>query len=108
MSHRAIALATGLALLASLSALAQTGPAPTGTAGPPAREGNIYGHKDHQPTQAEIDRATGTPGVDRPPSDASQVEEDVQKLLQQSDRLDKQLDREERGGDGGAGSQPRH
>ena len=60
---------------------------------PPAREGNIYDHKDHQPTQADIDRAQAAAGVHSPaPAPDSNVEKDVEELLRQTDALDKQTE----------------
>ena len=48
---------------------------------PPAREGNIYDFKDHQPTEAA------------PPTHTSkQVDDEVKALLRQSDELDRTFD----------------
>jgi len=81
------------ALLLSSTALAQTAgtdappPAPVDERGVPTREGNIYDFRDHQPTQA------GPPSA----GSAQQVEQGVQELLQQTDKLDKQSEQDERG-----------
>ena len=72
-------------LAASSPILAQTNPPLVDRAIPPAREGNIYDHKDHQPTEAEVSR-TG-----RPQSvNAAPVEKGVEEFLKQMDKLDKQ------------------
>jgi hypothetical protein len=51
-----------LLLAASSRIQAQTYPASVDGAMPPTREGNIYDHKDHQPTEAEISRAQAAAG----------------------------------------------
>ena len=79
-----------LVLAASSAAMAQNAPAPAGAAPPPAREGNIYDHKDHQPTEADL------PAVDRSGASQSEVEKGVQQLLRQTDELDKQSEQDER------------
>jgi hypothetical protein len=86
-------MAAVIVFAASLSAIADD------TAGPPAREGNIYDHKDHQPTEAELraaEKAAGVPGSSAPGN--PQVEEGVKQLLDQTDALDKRSEREGRSG----------
>ena len=59
------------------------------------REGNIYGHVKHQPTESEVGGAAGGDGVNAPSAgNQQQVEKGVQELLQQTDRLDKATDEE--------------
>jgi hypothetical protein len=80
-------------LLAAVPVRAQDS-APLGAAAvPPAREGNIYDHRDHQPTQAEIDAAEAAAGAHpaREPSQ-TQVEDEVKALLKQTDEADKRSD----------------
>ena len=79
-----------------MPALAQSNPTPGGAAAPPAREGNIYDHKDHQPTEAEVRAAERAAGTESPSSGTKrQVEDEVDELLQQTDRLDKQSEQQE-------------
>jgi hypothetical protein len=84
----------GLVLAASSPILAQTSAAPAGGAISPAREGNVYGHKNHQPTQAEVSRAEVSAGI-RPSSsgDAADIEKEVEELLKQVDELDRTFSR---------------
>jgi hypothetical protein len=84
-----------LVLTASLPALAQSDSTP-GAPAPPAREGNIYDHRDHQPTEGEVGAAERAAGTGSSSSDTrQQVEDDVRRLLQQTDRLDKQSEQQE-------------
>ena len=88
---RASWIVAALLLAASLPALAQSDQAPAATAPPPARVANIYDHKDHQPTESDagaLERAAGN---------KRQVEKEVQELLRQTDRLDKQSEEQELG-----------
>ena len=94
---RALALAATAALLLSGTAPAQR--AGMDDASPPVQgglapqsEGNIYHHRDHQPTQSQ-ESAAGIP----PPSAAThrQVEEEVNQLLRQTDRLNRQSEQQE-------------
>ena len=82
-------------LLAGSSPIqAQTYPASADGAMPPTREGNIYDHKDHQPTEAEVSRAQAAAG-DRPQSvNASHVEKGAKDLLKRMDKLDTQSEQE--------------
>lgn len=108
MFRRAIAFSIGLVLAASSPALARNDPAPAGMATPPAREGNIYDHKDHQPNQAEVSGAEGAAAIERPSSDSKRkVEEEVNNLLQQTDRLDRQMELQEQGYPSGSSSPPK-
>lgn len=71
--------------LAALLLLSEPGFALAQESGVPAREGNTYDFKDHQPTQAAA-----------PPAGASrQVDEEVKALLRQGDELDRTFDRKE-------------
>jgi len=92
-------------LAASSPALAQSDPTSGGGAAPPAREGNIYDHRDHQPTEADVERATGT---ESPSSGANrQVEDEVKALLQQTDKLDKQSEQQDQDYPSGSSSGPK-
>ena len=72
---RIICLCLGIALVPTLPlvVLAQTSPVPD-------REGGTYDYKKHQPTEA-APSATNT----------KQVDDEVKKLLKQTDQLDKQF-----------------
>jgi hypothetical protein len=80
------AAVAALLLAAAPPALAQNAAAPDTT--PPAREGNTYDHRDHQPTQAEIDRAAAAAGVRPPSQNPEPVEDEVKALLKQTDEVD--------------------
>ena len=63
--------------------------------GVPLREGNIYGHRDHQATSAEEAAA----GIAPLSADAKRkVQQGVLRLLQQTDKLDGISDAQTRGG----------
>ena len=72
---------------ASSLALAQNAPTLGAGAMPPAREGNIYDYQDHQPTQAEVDRAEAAAGI-RPSSQESetQIEKEVEDAIETDKR----------------------
>ena len=90
-SSTRLAAVGALVLAASSPSLAQNAPAPGAGAVPPAREGNIYDHRDHQPTQAEIDSAEAAAGLGAPSSESeTQVENEAKALLKRTDQLDKQ------------------
>jgi hypothetical protein len=74
-------------LAASAPALAQSDDTSGRAAPPPARVGNIYDHKAHQPTESDVPAAAA--------GNKQQVEKEVQKLLQQTDELDKQSEQQE-------------
>src|SRR5260221_14675925 len=77
-------IAIALVLAASSPALAQSVPPAGGGAAPPAREGNIYDHKNHQPTEADVAGTTSpSPGA------KGQVGDEVKALFQQTTKLDK-------------------
>jgi len=88
-----LVIVAALALAAVSPSLAQTAPPPGAKEVPLAREGNVYDHRSHQPTRAEINSAEVAAGV-RPPSTESPTgtESEVQQLLRQLDELDKQSD----------------
>ncbi len=101
-------IAIALVLAVSSPALAQSGAASGGGAAPPAREGNIYDHKDHQPTEADVRAAEGAAGTESPSSGAKrQVEDEVKALLQQTDRLDKQSEQQDQDYPSGSSSGPK-
>ena len=88
------AAVAGLVLLASPPLGAQTA-APVGAAvsagTTAAREGNIYDHKDHQPTAADV-------GATLPsPASTVKVEQEIQHLLRQAAVLDRQSEEQDQG-----------
>jgi len=95
-----LAAVAGLIVMAPSLVLAQINPAPVGgmesrgnTDNVATREGNTYDHRDHQPTQAEINAAQQAAGKLPPPSPSTaEVEKEVHDLLKQADTLDKQSD----------------
>jgi hypothetical protein len=74
-------IAAAMVLVASAPALAQSDN--SDRAAPP-RAGNIYDHKAHQPMENDL-----APPA-RPAGNKQQVEKEVQELLRQTDKLDKQ------------------
>jgi hypothetical protein len=60
----------------------------------PARIGNVYDHRQHQPTQAQ-EEALGIAPTS--PSNKRLVEREVEELLREIDRLDKQSGQREHG-----------
>jgi hypothetical protein len=94
-SSTRVAAVAALVLAASSPSPAQNAPAPGAGAVPPTREGNIYDHLDHQPTQAEIDGAEAAAGSGAPATKSQeQVEKEVRALLKRTDELDKQSDKD--------------
>lgn len=91
---RAILLAGAAGLvLASSAVLGQTSSSSPGRAMPPAREGNIYGGKDHQPTEADVSGA-GAGGIDSSsPASKAEVEQGVEQLLEQTNIEDENAER---------------
>jgi hypothetical protein len=88
-----LTVVAALALAVSAPTLAQNAPAPRAGATPPPREGNVYDHRDHQPTQAEVNGGEAAVGARRSSSEsATQVNDEVKALLEQIDKLDKQSD----------------
>lgn len=88
-----------IAIAVAAPALAQSDDSAGRAAPPPARAGNIYDHKVHQPTESEL------PASARAGSSRRQVEEEVQQLLRQTDELDKQSDeRAQRAPSGSSGT----
>ena len=86
----AFRISAAVVLAASATALAQSDDKAGRAAPPPARVGNIYDHKAHQPTEADVPRTAGSG------SSQQQVEKEVQDLLRQTDELDKQAEERER------------
>jgi hypothetical protein len=84
---RTVAVALGLVLTASSLALGQGDGLVAGSgATPPVRTANVWGFKDHQPTEADVRAAESAAGATPPSASATRhVEEEVTKLLQQSD-----------------------
>lgn len=90
-SSTRLAAVAALVLAASSPSVAQNALAPGAGAVPPAREGNIYDHRDHQPTQAEVGGAEAAAGIGAPSSESqTQVEKEVKALLKRTDQLDQQ------------------
>ena len=93
MFRRAVFIAIALILTESSLALAQNN-LPPGGAATPTREGNIWDHKDHQPTEAEVRAAEKAAGITPiPVGTKQQVEEEVKQFLQQLDRQDMQFEK---------------
>jgi hypothetical protein len=85
---RAVAIALALILAESSLALAQSN-LPPGGAATATREGNIWDHRDHQPTEAEVRAAEKAAGIAPIPGGTKQqVEEQVKQFLQQLDSQD--------------------
>lgn len=82
-----LGIVAGIFLAAYSPVPAHANSVPAGAATP--REGNTYDHKDHQPTEADISGA-----VQPPSAVTTEVNKEVQDLLGQANRLDK--DSEER------------
>lgn len=79
-----LGIVAGIFLAAFSPVRAHADSVPAGAATP--REGNIYDHRDHQPTEADI-----SGGAVQPPSAVTnEVNKEVQDLLGQADRLDKE------------------
>lgn len=92
-SSTRLAAVAVLVLAAASPAFAQNAPAPDAGAMPPAREGNIWDHRDHQPTQAEIERAEAAAGGGAASQESQkQVEKEVRALEKRTDELDKESD----------------
>ena len=85
-----LAIVAGLVLATPAPLLAQTNPAPAAGLISP-REGNIYDHKDHQPTEAEVN------GLNADPKSSAEVEKEVQDLLKQVDELDRKSEEDAKG-----------
>jgi len=73
MPTRAAALAAMLFAL-PLTALAQTQQ--------PGREDNIWGGKDHQPTQSEVGQEEKSEGIALPPQNQQRANDEVESLYQ--------------------------
>ena len=101
MTALVVLLAAGTAALAEGDAIS------SGAAGPPPREGNVYDHKDHQPTAADVSARETAAGFTARGPDKGQVEEEVKQLLDQTDALDKQSERNGRGDRAGSSTQAR-
>ncbi len=79
-----IAFAATLLLASAALAESDTNPPAvqaTGDQQPAAREGNVFDHRDHQPTQEELQsRGIAPPGA----SSQKQIDKEVQELLKQA------------------------
>jgi hypothetical protein len=88
------AVAAAILLLTSNAFAQSAGPlSPGDGAQAPARAGNIYDHHDHQPTAADDAAA----GIAESPETTQQVQKEVDQLLRQTDRLDREDGQTERG-----------
>jgi hypothetical protein len=94
------ALAAAIALPGAGRTLAQTHLSSPIDGQVPAREGNIYGHQDHQPNERQETAAGLAPPT---PADKRQVEQEVRKLLEQTDALDRWEEQQELETSGAAG-----
>ena len=103
---RRVATAAALVFAVAAPAAAQTAPVDVEHASP-TREGNVFDHRDHQPTEAQVDRAEGSSGINSPsPTTEHQVEEGVDKLLRQTDELDQDATAQGRNYPAGSAAQP--
>jgi hypothetical protein len=95
LGHSTLVATVAATLLAATSAIqAQTNQTPVDGAMPPLREGDIYDHKDHQPTEAEISRARAAAGDRAQSTNPERVEKGVTDLLKQMDKLEIQSEQE--------------
>jgi hypothetical protein len=83
--------ATLLAVAATFTPCAHAAPGQTQGSEIALREGNIYDHQDHQPTPAE-ESAAGLAPISQ--TTKREVEQEVKRLLQQTDRLDRQSEKQ--------------
>jgi hypothetical protein len=95
-----LAIAAAAPLLLTTPALAQNSDRDARSVAPidggrtPARRGNVYDHRQHQPTQAQ-EEALGIAPTS--PSNRRRVEREVEEFLRETDRLDKEAEHLERG-----------
>jgi hypothetical protein len=54
----------------------------------PHRVGNVYDHKSHQPTQAEVEAAQKAAGADPVPSSTARRDSDIENLRQEIERIE--------------------
>jgi hypothetical protein len=54
----------------------------------PRRQGNVYDHKSHQPTQAEVEAAQKATGADPVPSSTVRRDSDIENLRQEIERIE--------------------
>lgn len=103
---RCVVMAAALAFAMVAPAAAQTAPVDVEHASP-TREGNVFDHRDHQPTESQVGRAEGSSGIDYPsPTTEQQVEGGVEKLLRQTDQLDQDATAQGRNYPAGSAAQP--
>ena len=103
---RCLVMAAGLVLATLPPVAAQTGPVDRENASP-AQEGNVYDHRDHQPTESEVGRAEGKAGFDSSnPKTEQEVERGVGNLLRQTDEMDEEAIKQGREYPAGSSSQP--
>jgi len=62
--------------------------APNADDGVPHREGNVYDHKRHQPTQAEVEAAAKATSADPVPSTTARRDSDIENLRQEIERIE--------------------
>jgi hypothetical protein len=55
----------------------------SGQSQPPTREGNIWGWRDHQPTEAEIQRDERAAGIAPPPSQTDSNSAEVDRIYRE-------------------------
>lgn len=101
-----VVMAAGLVFATAASVAAQSRSVDVEDASP-TREGNVFDHHDHQPTESQVDRAEGSSGVDNPrPATEQQVEGGVEKLLRQTDEMDQDAAAQGRNYPTGSAAQP--
>jgi hypothetical protein len=99
-------MAARLVLTMVAPAAAQTAPVDVEHASP-TQEGNIFDHRDHQPTEAEVGRTEGSSGVDKPsPTTEQDVEGGVESLLRQTREMDQGAEKQGRDYPAGSAAPP--
>jgi hypothetical protein len=93
--HRLARAATAAACIAIILAPALEGrpawgqsPAPLADQPIPRREGNVYDHKSHQPTQADVEAAEKAANADTSPPSRARRDNDIENLRQEIEQLE--------------------
>jgi hypothetical protein len=92
--RRIVQAAAAACVAAILASALETHPvwgqsrAPNADEGIPHREGNVYDHKRHQPTQGEVEAAQKAAGADPVPSSTARRDSDIENLRQEIERIE--------------------